>query len=774
MKSMLLLRFLGGVCLVSAAFAAQQPPSADLVSAGQRQFRNHCAGCHGGDGLGGERAPSIARPQSPRLRSDETIRNLLKQGIPEAGMPGFQLTEDQIKALVAFIQSRITPIGKLSLPGNAEAGKDFFFGQGQCSSCHMARGVGGFKGPDLTEVGRNRTLADVETALAKPENSREYQVATIRLKNGTSLEGFVKNRSNFDLQLQDFHAGLHLLKSDEIADLKEHDGPLMPALSATPEQKRDLLAYLASLNGETFEGVWLPGESTALHSAFEKVVSPPPGEWPTYHGSLTGNRFSPLDSISKSNLHRLAVTWSFPVKGSENLEGTPVVVGGVMYVTAGNQCYALDAASGREIWHYRRALTKGEGGDAGGGINRGVAVLGDRVFMVADNAHLLALHRLTGALLWDTEMADHKLRYGATSAPLVVNNLVITGTSGGDEGVRGFVSAYDAVTGKRVWRFWTAPEPGEPGSETWGNSPLEHRCVANWYTGTYDAETQTVFWPTGNPCPDFNGDGRPGDNLYSDSIIALEPATGKLRWHFQFTPHDTHDWDAAEPPLLVDADYHGQPRKLLLQGNRNGYFYVLDRTNGQFLAAYPFVKLLTWSDGIDEHGRPRVRPGSEPTVTGNKVCPSVEGASNWMSSGFNPNTGLFYLMALEKCSIYTKSLTKPGESFYGGDTREIPGFRAQKFLRAIDIQTGKLAWEIPQTGSGETWGGTLTTAANLVFFCNDGGSFDAADAKSGELLWHFQLNQAWHASPMTYMVNGKQYIAVAAGSNIMVFALTGA
>jgi alcohol dehydrogenase (cytochrome c) len=415
-------------------------------------------------------------------------------------------------------------------------------------------------------------------------------------------------------------------------------------------------------------------------------------------------------------------------------------------------------------------------GDAASVINRGVAVLDDKVFIVTDDARMIALDRLSGGLLWETEMADFRQHYGGTSAPLVVKDLVLSGTSGGDEGARGFVDAYYAGTGKRAWRFWTMPAPGEPGSETWGGRAIEHGCVTGWLTGTYDPATDLIYWPTGNPCPDYNGDERKGDNLYSSSVVALDPKTGKLRWYFQFTPHDLHDWDAAQTPMLVDAEFHGQPRKLMLQANRNGFFYVLDRTTGQFLLGQPFVHKLTWASGIGPDGRPLLLPGQEPTIEGTKTCPAVAGAANWMSTAFNAATGLFYVMATESCAIYTKSSAwwEQGKSFYGGGARRVPGETNERFLRAIDIQTGKIAWEVPQISSnlpGGGWGGLISTGGGLVFFCDDSGAFAAVDARNGKPLWSFHTNQGWHASPMTYMVEGRQYVAVAAGSTIIAFAL---
>ena len=505
--------------------------------------------------------------------------------------------------------------------------------------------------------------------------------------------------------------------------------------------------------------------------------APPPrpqaGAWPTYHGSPSGNRFSPLDQINATTIHSLAPKWMFTIQGAPRaLQMTPVVVDGVMYVTSVNEAYALDARSGRSIWHYSRPRTQGLAGDAATGINRGVAVLDDRVFMAMDNAHLIALQRDTGQLLWDVEMADGRQNYGATGAPLVVNDLVIAGVSGGDEGIRGFLDAYRASTGQRVWRFWTVPAPGEPGSETWIGRAIEHGCAATWLTGTYDPESKLLFWPTGNPCPDYNGDERKGDNLFSSSVLALDPETGTLRWHYQFTPHDLHDWDANQTPMLVDAPFHGAPRKLLVQGNRNGFFYVLDRLTGKVLLAEPFVTNVTWASGIGGDGRPLLATGNEPTQEGQRVCPAVAGATNWSSTAFNPATGLFYLFAEESCAIYTKNdqWWEAGKSFYGGVTRRAPGSSAAgRTLKALDLQTGKTAWDI-HVGGGVVGSGLMATAAGLLFYGSDDG-FVAVDARSGTRVWQFPTNQNWRAGPMSYAVDGNQYIAVAGGSNIFAFSL---
>ena len=499
-------------------------------------------------------------------------------------------------------------------------------------------------------------------------------------------------------------------------------------------------------------------------------------DWSTYHGDAGGNRYTRLTQIDKSNVARLAPRWFFPMPNVSQIETTPLVVEGIMYVSSANEVYALDAGSGRTIWHYQRARTRGLAGNAAFGFNRGVAWAGDRIFLLTDNAHLIALSRFNGELLWETEMADWRQNYNGTEAPLAVGSLVISGTAGGDEGARGFVAAYDQATGKEVWRFWTVPKPGEPGSETWKGGDTEHRSGATWMTGTYDPQLDLVYWPVGNPGPDFTGDEREGDNLYTDSIVALEAKTGKLKWHYQFTPHDLHDWDAQEPPLLIDARWHGQPRKLLIQANRNGFFYVLDRNNGQLLLAKPFLHKLNWADGIGADGRPILRKLPENAEGQTYVCPGFQGGTNWFSTAFNPTTGLYYFQALERCNLFSKKHGEwqAGREYMGGTARPAPGETFEKSLRAIDIQTGKIAWEVPQAGGRTTASaGVLATASGLVFFGENGGDFAAVDAATGAVLWRFPTNHVWKASPMTYVFDRKQYIAIEVGQGIIAFGLTG-
>ena len=568
-----------------------------------------------------------------------------------------------------------------------------------------------------------KTLAAAASPGAHDPRAPQPRTGSLSLVGGGALSGTILNESGFDAQIRTEDGGLHFLRR--------------------------------------------------AGNAYREDTIEPFVDWSSYNGSATSNRHSPIDQIDRNNVDQLTTEWFFPIYDMRMVEGTPVVIAGVMYVTAANQVYALDAATGREIWRYSQPRTEGLVGDPAIGLNRGVSVREDLLFTVTDHAHVIALDRFTGELVWDAEMADYRDHYGAVAAPLVVDDLVIAGISAGDTGLRGFLDAYHAPTAERAWRFWTIPAPGEPGSETWGDPDVLRRgCGATWLTGSYDAELDLLYWPTGNPCPDLNGERRPGDNLYTNSVVALTPRTGALEWYFQFTPHDTHDWDAQEPLLLIDEEFQGRPRKLLIQGNRNGFFYVLDRTNGQFLLGEPFVN-QTWAAGMDDSGRPIVLPGSDPTDAGSDVCPAIRGATNWWATSYHPGTKLFYLLAHESCMTYTKNDRdwQRGRSWLGGTVRLADGSPNQKFIRAIDIQTGRTVWSYAQTGKAQTYSGVLSTDGDLVFFGEDSGAFAALDAHSGTPLWHFQANQDWKASPMTYMVGGRQYVAIASGLGFWAFAL---
>ena len=508
-----------------------------------------------------------------------------------------------------------------------------------------------------------------------------------------------------------------------------------------------------------------------LHGA-DLLISPSNANWPSYHGDYTGRRYSALDQITPQNVGQLRAQWVFHSRNSNNLEGTPLVANGLMFMTSANDAFALDARTGRLIWHYARPVTEGLVDDASSHHNRGVAMLGSRLYMETDNAHLLCLDARSGHLIWDVAYTSGNKNYGATSVPLVVKDKVLVGTSGGDDGVRGFVAAFDAESGKECWRFWTIPKPGEFGASSWPGDTYLRGGGTTWMPGTYDPGLNLLYWGTSNASPDFDGSVRPGDDLYTACVLALDPDSGKLKWHFQFTPHDLYDYDATETAVLVDTQYKGAQRKLLLEANRNGFVYVLDRTNGKFLQATQFVKKLNWATGIDASGRP-VRTGMQPSEKGTLICPDMVGATNWFSPSYNPSTRLLYFMGRESCQLF---FLKPqafaeGQEFYATGTKHAPGEHAQKILMAYDAATGKLVWQYPQAGTGQSWGGTMTTAGGLVFFGNDTEAIEAVDATSGKSLWHFNTGQSMHASPMSYAVEGTQYVAIASGSDLFSFAL---
>lgn len=504
----------------------------------------------------------------------------------------------------------------------------------------------------------------------------------------------------------------------------------------------------------------------------ELLAAAPSANWLMYHGDYSGRRYSALDQINTGNVAQLRAQWVFHAPGAGEWEVTPVVVDGIMFVGAANDAYAIDARTGREIWHYARPVTEGLIDDASQHHNRGVGVWHSHVFIETDIAHLLCLDARSGNLLWDVAYAEGNKNYGATSAPLVVNDKVLVGTSGGDDGVRGFLAAFDAETGKPIWRFWTIPAPGEPGSQSWPGKSYLHAGGTTWMPGTYDPELGILYWGTSNPSPDFDGAVRPGDDIYTDSVVALDPDTGKLKWYFQFTPHDLFDYDAVETPVLVDAKFQDQPRKLLVQANRNGFLYILDRATGKFLSAAPFAQKLNWASGIDAQGKP-IRTGVEPSAGGTLVCPGYAGATNWNAPSFNPATQLFYFMTLEDCSTY---FLKPqefaeGRTYYSTGVKHPADQHGYRTLMAFDLRSRKFRWSDVQAGAGRSMGGTMTTAGGLVFFGDDAQSIEAVDALTGASLWHFHTGQTMHASPMTYAVDGKQYVAIASGSDLFSFAL---
>jgi alcohol dehydrogenase (cytochrome c) len=515
--------------------------------------------------------------------------------------------------------------------------------------------------------------------------------------------------------------------------------------------------------------VWLATAAAMVSPGqvrYEDLLQGPGDNWLTYAGDFQGRRHSSLKQITVENAGSLVPKWVHHIPKANGLRTNPIVYNGVMYLTATNEIRALDARSGRLIWQVKDTRSKKEA------VNRGAAILGDRVFFVTADIHLTALDRRTGAVLWQKKYGSTDDGMFASAAPLALKDKVLVGVAGGDTGMRGYVAAFSPSTGEELWRTYTIPARGEPGSETWGNY-IEYGGGGTWLSGTYDPELNLVYWTTGNPWPDFYGEDRKGDNLYSCSLLALDADTGKMKWYFQFTPHDVHDWDAQAWPVLVDLPLQGGPRKLVLHANRNGFFYALDRVTGEFLRATRLVDQLDWATGIDPKGRPIRVPDKLPTPSGNRVCPGVRGATNWMSPSFNPATGLLYVVTLEQCDIYTSSSKEPEpkKNFSGGGAGPKPNEVGQFFLRAYDPKTGERKWQYPMTGPGESWAGTVSTAGGVVFFGDDDGHLVGVDARDGRHLWHFQMGEGLTASPITYAVDGKQYVAIASATAIFSFGL---
>ena len=523
--------------------------------------------------------------------------------------------------------------------------------------------------------------------------------------------------------------------------------------------------------------------------AYDRILrsADEPQNWLTYNGTYSSQRHSGLTQITAANVVDLESKWVLQNQVFGAWQSNPIVVDGIMYVTQRpNDVMAVDAVTGRVFWVYRHRPADNARVCCGAN-NRGVAILDDKVFMGTLDARLIAIDATNGRLIWDSEVADPGEAYSITMAPLVVKDKVIVGVGGGEYGIRGFVAAYDAETGEEAWRFHTIPGPGEPGHDTWEGDDWEHGGASVWITGSYDADLNLTYWGVGNPGPDWNPGQRPGDNLYSDAVIALNADTGELVWYFQFTPNDGYDYDSVQVPVLVDMEWNGVPSKLMMWANRNGYFYVLDRVTGEFLTGTPFVR-VNWSSGLEESGRPIPTP----QPLGSPTWPGNQGGTNWYPPSFSPETGLFYIPAWEDyATIYRpeEAVFTPGRAFLGGGfdvLTPVPGAPSVGVGRtspinnwtdavghgtviAMDPRTGEARWKYEQFDVSD--GGMLTTASDLLFTGGREGHFHALDAETGELLWRASLGGQIVMAPITYMVDGRQYVSVISGHTLVTFGL---
>ncbi len=755
------------------------------IAAGARLFGQVCQACHGAEGRG-DRAPALAAGVFRHGSTAGEIFFNIRNGFRGTQMPGFtQFSSDQIWQLVSYIRSLAgAVVVSEKVAGDPAEGRKIFEGKGQCLSCHPVNGQGQPVGPDLSSAGKT-AAESLEASILNPNQPRGGRggfsrampsTVIVKTADGHEYRGVRKNEDVFSLQMVDLRGELHLFDKSKLAEVRVEDKSVMPddyAKRLTPAELQNLVAYLKTLNGPGLSKTQPSPVTGGLTYDRIRNSQAEPQNWLTYWGDYGGRHFSSLDQINTANVGQLQAKWAAQMPGNGVVESVPLVVDGVMYTTGPpGQVFALDARTGRQIWRYQRTQ-KVVNPYESNRVNRGVAMLGNRLFFGTLDAALVALDARTGTPLWEVQVADAMKGYSITSPPLVVKDKVITGISGGEYGIRGFIDAYDASTGERVWRFYTTPGPGEFGNDTWEGDSWQRGGAPTWLTGSYDPELNTLYWTVGNPGPDLNGEARKGDNLFSCSVLALDPDTGQRKWHYQFTPNDTHDWDATEDLVLVDRVYRGENRKLLMQANRNGVFYVLDRVDGKFLFAAPFVR-ASWVKGWDENGRPITTPGWQSTPEGSVVFPALGGGTNFQAPSYSPLTGWLYLAYHDGGARYSSGPApyEPGKQYWGRGSAGGPpgGAPESQGVEAIDPETGKIQWKFELT-QNSLQSGVLATTGGLLFAASREGNLIALDAKTGRALWHFQAGAEITSSPMSYSVDGKQYVAVSSAGVLYSFAL---
>jgi alcohol dehydrogenase (cytochrome c) len=745
---------------ISAVTVLPQHPDNNIAE-GAKLFSQNCSACHGDTARGG-RGPDLTSGQWKHGSTDEDlIRNTLK-GIPGTQMPAIPLDESDARKIVTFLRSLAEVSTEPQSAGNVENGRQLFFGSAHCSQCHLFGGRGDILGGDLTEIRDRMRSTQITRSMQSP-----IKWLTVQTSSTTTVQGVNRKEDTFTLHLLDEKRRWHLLNKRAIG-VKTTERP-HPRL--TPQQRDDLLAFL--LNSPLRydpPAKWQPEVDFNVTFSRLRNAAAEPQNWLTYWGDLNGRHYSGLKQITPQNVSSIRSAWTAQLGGT-TVETTPIVVDGLMFVTGPlNNVTALDARTGQTIWTYQRRLPK-VASHCTVMTNRGLAVLGDRLYLATLDMHLVALNAKSGSVIWDVEQDDYRKGLTNTHAPLAIDGKIIVGVTSGECGLTGYVDAFDAASGRRLWRTHTVPQKGDPNRRTWQpESAADFGGAPTWMTGTYDHDTRTIYWTTGNPGPDYDGSVRGGDNLYSCSVVALDEDTGRMKWWFQFNPHDVHDWDANQTPMLIDGVIAGQKRKLLVTAQRNAFYYVLDRVTGQFLRGQSFAK-QTWARGLDATGRPIVLPDTAPTPQGTHVCPDAAGAANWGSPSYDPATGNFLVSVREACATYT-SFTKspiPGQGYTGGSA-EVDASGTPGSVRALDALTGAVKWNFPlHIGASST--GVLATAGGVVFASSNDGNLIALDGRNGKYLWHYYTGARIVASPMAYAVAGRQYVAIASQSAIFVFAL---
>ena len=689
----------------------------------------------------------------------------------------------QLFAACAVLLTTLSLPAQSSPAGQSAGGATVLLQSTKCFDCHRIGERGSRVGPDLSDIGGRRSSDQLRQAILSPDSEVLPQHRSVRIvtNDGTSIVGRLLNQDAFSIQLMTMD---EQLKSYAKAGLREQtilDKGLMPSYEGklNAQEIADIVSYLGSLKGDIAPSA----AASAGGVTRDRLLHPDrePQNWLTYGGSYASQRYSLLNTITRDNVRQLTLKWVWRPRYLDKMETTPLVVDGVLYTVHNSEVVAVDAATGRTFWTFRYRVPPES--NAYLMVVKGLAISGDRVFWATYDGHLIAIDAKTGTAIWNRTLLDYKKGLQLNVAPLVIKDKVILGPSTNEFGTNCWVAAFDARTGSEVWRFNTVPGPGERGNETWPGDSWQHGGAPIWVTGSYDPDTNLTFWGTGNPNPGWNGGPRnPGDNLYADSVVALDADTGQLKWHYQFTPNDEFDWDAVQVPVLADLEWQGRPRKVKLWANRNGFFYVLDRVTGQFLQGKNFVR-QNWNLGFDERGRPIRAPRAKPSAEGTYIEPGTQGGTNWYSPSFSPRTRLFYVsvwdnyFAISKLAVvppWTEGRKYTGRAPAGGTTPPAPApFRTEAegygAVRAIDPMTGEKKWDFKMVDYTES--GVLSTASDLVFSGGRDGHFFALDARTGELLWKINLGGTVASGPMTFMADGHQFVAVSADNALYVFGL---
>jgi alcohol dehydrogenase (cytochrome c) len=759
----------GGSAQAPAAQAppAQTPPvyPASEVTAGEPLFAAYCGFCHGRDATGGTTGPDLTRSVfvSEDVKGDK-IKPLIRTGRPERGMPPIAISESEMTSIVSFVHDRRIKEGSLVgqrrkvseddlNTGDAKAGEQYFNGAGRCATCHSPTG-------DLAGIADRFKGLELLQRMLNPGGGRGGQrnpaKVTVTLPSGETVSGRLAFRDEFTIALRDANGWYRSWSTAQVKHTVDNplDAHFEVLQKYTDADMHNVLAYLQTMKraGDAKQAAAAappaqPAIAPYTGGGLEPatLLAPPSDTWATYHGDYSGRRHSRLSAITPENVKQLTLAWTFQTGGSDSIKATPIIVNGIAYITTADHLWAVDVRTGRQIWQYTHP--KNMGFHIG---HRGAAMYKGTVYLTTPDSRLVALDARTGRVKWNVEIADYKTGYWSTNAPLLVRNHLIVGVSGDFDNLPGLLQSFDPETGEMEWKFYSTPPPDTPGSISGGATGGQM-----WNTGTYDPELNLVFVGTGNPTPVLNGPARPGDNKWTGSILAINPDTGKLAWGFQASPHDTHDWDAAEVPVLVDANFNGAPRKLLLQASRNGYYFVLDRVTGKSLLTTPFAA-VNWASGIDKNGSPIPNPAKEPSRDGRLVAPDEGGGTNYRSPSFDPGTGLFIVSARDAYGIY---FFKDEHGKYGWAGADY-GVGGKGYIRALDYQTGQVRWS-HEIGAG-SGAGVLTTTTGVTFTGDGSGNAVALSTRDGSTVCHASVGGVGK-SPITVDIDGRQHLLLAGG-----------